>query len=78
MFFIAKKISIGGIYEKGFDIMVFYIVSVCLLDIEEIFIRNVLFIGPVPFFNILLQFLYRTMQVNEQVGLNKLLVNDLK
>ena len=54
MFFIAKKISVGCIDKKCFYIMLFDVMRVGLLNIEQVFIRNILFIGPVPFFNILL------------------------
>ena len=54
MFFIAKKIGIGRIDEKCFYIMVFNVMSVCLLNIKKIFIRNILLVGPVPFFNVFL------------------------
>ena len=54
MFFIAEKIGVGCINEKRFYIMVFDVMRICLLNIEQVFIRDILFVGPVPFFNILL------------------------
>jgi len=78
MFFITEEIGIWGIDEKCFDIMVFYVMGVGLLDIEKIFVRYVLLISPVPFPDIFLQTAYRRMQVNEQIRLQQLLMNDIK
>ena len=34
VFFVAKKVSIRGIYKKGFDIVLFNIMRVGFLDIK--------------------------------------------
>ena len=54
MLFIAEKIGVRCINEKRFYIMVFDVMCVGLLNIEQVFIRDILFVGPIPFFNILL------------------------
>ena len=76
--FIVQEIGIAGIYEKGFDIMLLDIMRIGFLDIEEIIIRDILFVGAVSFFNIHLQLRYRRMQVNQDIRLHQLLVNDFK
>ena len=43
MFFISQKIGISGIDENGFDVMLLYIMRICLLNIEQVFVGNRLF-----------------------------------
>ena len=76
--FISQEIGIGCIDKKRFYIMFFDIVSIGLLNIEKIFVRDILFIRPVTLLDILLQTTYRSMQVNKQIRLQQLLVYDLK
>ena len=58
--------------------MLFYIIRISLLYFKQVGIRYFLFIGTVPFFDIGLQFIYGSMQVDQQVGLYQLLVNNIK
>ena len=55
--------------------MLLDIVCISFLDVEKVFIRNVLFVKSFSLFYVLLQFVNRCMQINQQVGLQKLLVN---
>ena len=50
MFFIAEEIGISGIDKKCFYIVLFDIMRIGFLDIEEVFIRDILFIGTVSLF----------------------------
>lgn len=78
MFFIAQKIGIGSIHKKRFDIMLFDVMGIGFLDAEQVIVRDILFIGTIPFFDIGLQAVDRRMQVNEQVWLHQLLMNDIE
>ena len=50
--------------------MLFDIMRISFLEIEQVFIRNRLFVTAVTFFYVLLQLAYRGMQVNENIRLN--------
>lgn len=76
--FIAQEIGIAGIYKQGFDIVLLDIVGIGFLDIEQIIIRDILLIRPVPLFDIGLQPGYRCMQVYQDIWLYKLLVDDVE
>lgn len=78
VFFIAQKIGMGCINKKGFDVMLFYVVGIGLLQVKKIFVLNILFVRAVAFFYIHLQFMYGGMQVNQDIGLEELLVNDIE
>ena len=52
VFFISQEISITGIYKKCFDIVLFDIMRIGFLDIEQIFVLYILFVSPVTFFYI--------------------------
>src|SRR5687767_8426983 len=78
MFFISQEISIGSINEKCFYSVLFYIVSICFLQAEQVLISYILLIKPVPFFYVLLKLLHGAMQVDQQIWLQQLLVYDLK
>src|SRR6185369_8775758 len=78
MFFISQEISIAGIHKKCFQIMVLYIIGISFLDIEKIFIRDILFIGAVTFPDISLELRNRGMQVDQEFRLHQLLVDDFK
>ena len=54
MFFITQEISIAGVNKNGFDIVLFDVAGIGFLYMEEVFIPNSLFVGPVSFFNICL------------------------
>ena len=75
---IAQEIGIGGIYKQSFYIMVFDIICIGFLYVEEILVRYLLFIRPVTFFDIGLQFTNRSMQLNNKVGLYQLLMDNIK
>src|SRR3990170_8921928 len=78
MIAITQKIGIGCIYKQCFDIMLFDIIRIGFLYVEQVGIRYLLFVGPVSFFNIGLQFFYRSMQVTKQIWLYQLLMNNVK
>ena len=40
MLFITKKVRIGGIHKKRFDIVLFDIMSIRLLQVKQVFIGN--------------------------------------
>ena len=76
--FIPEEVGIGGINKNCFQIMLPDIVRICFLDVEQVFIRDVLFIGTFPFAYVLLQLAHRRMQVDNDIGLDQLLVHDLE
>lgn len=73
-----QEIGIGHIHKQCLYIMLFDVVCVCLLDIEEVIIRYILLIAAVTLPDIRLQFGNRCMQVDQDVRLNQLLVYDIK
>lgn len=76
--FIAQEVGFGYIHKQGLYIMLFDIVRIGFLYTEKIFVRYILFVGAVTFFDIHLQPVYRRMQVDEDIRLNELLVYDIK
>ena len=78
VFFIAQEIGIAGIYKQRFYVVLFYIIGIGLLYIEKLLILYSLLIRTISFFNILLQFLHRRMQVDQYIRLRQLLVDDLE
>ncbi len=78
MGFIAEEVGIADVYEQRGDIVLADILGIGLLDIVEVFVGDGLFIGAVPLADIRLQFGYRRMQVDEQVGLDELRIQDLE
>ena len=64
MFFIAQEVGIGSIYEKGLDVVLPYVMRISLLNVEQVFIRNVLLIRAVALADVLLQLAYRRVQVD--------------
>ena len=48
--FVSQKISIGRINKQGFDIMLFDIISIGLLYVKQVLVRDILFVGTVSFF----------------------------
>ena len=78
MLFIPQEIGAADVYEYGLDIMLPDIMCISLLDIEQVFVADGLFIGPVPFFDILLQFAHGSMEIDQDIGLHQLFVDDLE
>ena len=54
------------------------VVGVGFLQVEKILVFYALLVGPSSFADIALQFVYRGMQVDQQVGLHDLLVDDVE
>src|SRR5690606_20747763 len=75
---IAKKVCIRSINKKSFDIMLFYIMRVSLLNVEEVFIWNILFVRSVTLAYVRLQTRNRSMKVDQQIRLHELLVDDVE
>jgi len=61
MFFIVDEISIGCIYEKGFDVVLFDVTIVRFLQSKQVIVWYLLFVFAISFFDILFEFLQRTM-----------------
>ena len=78
MFVVAQEIRVAGIDHQGFYIVLFDVLRVGKLQVEQVVIGYGLFIRTVAFFDILLKLFYRYMQVDEDVGLGKLLVDDVE
>ena len=78
LLFIPQEISIRSINEECFNIMLFDIVGVGLLQVKQVFVGYGLFIDSLSFLYVFLEFLHRGMKVNQQVRLGNLLVNDFK
>ena len=78
MFFITQEICITCINKDRFYIMLFDVARVGFLYVEQVLIRYFLFIFPVSFFDIGLQFVNRCMQVDQYFGEDELLVNDVE
>jgi hypothetical protein len=78
MFIIAQKIGIPHINENRLDIMLTNIIGIGFLDAEHVFISDRLFVGPVSFPDIFLQFIHGSMEINDNIRLNKLLIDNFK
>ena len=52
VFGIAQEIGIAGIDEQGFYVMLFYIVRIGLLNIQQVFVGNMLFVRTIALFYI--------------------------
>src|SRR5450631_359762 len=78
MFFSSQEIRIGRINKKRFDAVLLDIAGIGFLQVKQVIVRNGLLIGPVPFPDIFLKLKDRRVQVDQQVGLNELLVNDFE
>ena len=78
VFVVAKEICIVRINKNGFYIVLFNVVGIGFLYVEQVFIANRLFVTAVAFFYVLLQFVDGRMQIDKYIGLYQLLVNDLK
>ncbi len=78
VFLFAKEIGIGCIHKQRFDVVLLDILGIRFLQREQVIVGDRLFVFPVAFFNILLQFFHGRMQVNEYVGLHNLRVDDFK
>ena len=78
VFGIAQKIRIASVYDECFDIVLFDVLSISLLYVEQVLVGDRLFIGPVTLADVLLQFAYRRVQVDKNIRLCQLLVNDLE
>ena len=75
---VAQEISIAGINKNSFYIMLFDIIRVSFLDIKKVLIRDVLLVGTISFFYVLLQSANRGVQVDQKVGLNELVIDNFK
>ena len=75
---ITQEICVGSIHENCFDSVVAYITGICFLQPEQIVVLNRLLIGAVSLTDIFLELRNRSMQVDQEVGLNQLLVNYIK
>jgi hypothetical protein len=53
---IADEISIAGINKQRFHVVLFDVMRIGLLDIVEIIVLDILFVRPVSFFDVFLQF----------------------
>ena len=73
MLFIPQEIGIADVHEYGLDIVLPDIMGIGLLDIEQVFVRDGLFVGPVPFSDILLQLAHGCMEIDQDIGLHQLL-----
>ena len=78
VFFIIQEISIQSIHKNCFYIMLSDIACIGFLYIEQIFVRDILLIYTIAFFNILLKLLYRRMQVDDDIRENQLLLHNVK
>lgn len=78
MLLITQEIGIACVNEKCFDIMLSDIIRIGLLNIEKVLIRDRLLVRTISLFDVQLQFINGCMQVNNNIGLNELLINDLE
>jgi hypothetical protein len=78
MFFVSEEVRIARINKKCFNVMLPDIAGIGFLKVEQVIIRDGLFIRTVSFLDIFLQLMNGCVQVDEQVGLNQLLVDDIK
>ena len=75
---ITQEVGIGGVNKNGFQVVLPDIMGIGFLDAKEVIVWYFLFVGPVAFPDVLLEFVYRRMKVDQQFRLYQLLVNDLK
>ena len=78
VFFIIDEIGIAGIHEQGLDIVLLDIMRVGFLQIEQVIITDILFVGAVALADIRLQFGDRCMQIDQDIRLDQLLMNDIE
>src|SRR3954470_5202360 len=78
MLFISKEIGMLSIDDKCSHLVLFDIVRIGELQVQEVFVRNRLLVRTVSFFDVLLKLIYRHVKVDEDVGLRHLLVNDVE
>ena len=78
MRFVAEKVGVADVYEQRTNIVVADILGISFLDIVQVFVGDGLFIRPVPLADIGLQFGYRCMKIDQEVGLNELCIQDLE
>ena len=75
---VVKEVGVAYVHDERVDIVLPDIVRVGFLNVEEIIIRNALFVGPVTFADIGLQLAYRCVEIDEDVGLYDLGLEDVE
>jgi hypothetical protein len=78
MFFITEKVGIGNIHENGAYVVLFNIMRIGLLYVEQIIVRDLLFVAAVTFADIFLQPVHRCVEINNNIRLDHLLQNDIE
>ena len=61
MLFVAQKIGIAGIYKQRFNIVLFNVIGIGFLNVEQVLVGDGLFVHAVALSDILLQTAYRGM-----------------
>ena len=69
---VTQEVGVAHIYKDSTDIVLPDIMSIGLLDIEQIFVGNGLFIGAVPFADVFLQLADGGMQLDKDIRLHEL------
>ena len=75
---VIQEVGVADVYENGLDIMLLDIIDIGFLDTEQVGVRDRLFVGPVPFPDILLQLTHRRMEVDQDIRLDQLLIDDIE
>ena len=78
VFIVTKEIRMFGIHDKCGDVVLADIIRISLLDIKQVMVTDIFFIVPVPLPDIFLEFIYGCMEVNQNIGLDELLIDDIK
>src|SRR5260221_7002566 len=78
MFFIPQKIGVAYIHENSPDIVLTDIVGIGLLYIEQVSVRDRLFVRTISLSDILLQFTYRGMEINEDIRMDQLGIDNIE
>lgn len=75
---VVEEIGVADVYEEGVDIVLPDVVGIGFLNVEEIIVRDGLFVGAVTFADIGLQLAYGCVEVDEDIGLYDLGLEDVE
>lgn len=78
MAFVAQEIGIRSVYYQGFEVVLFDVIGIGKLQGEQVVVGNGLFKAAVALADIVLQLGHRHMEVDQDVGLNELLEDNVE
>jgi hypothetical protein len=78
MFFVAEKICFGNVNENRSHVVLFNIMRISFLYVEQIIVGDLLLVAAVAFADIFLQPVNRCVEINNNVWLYYLLQNNIE